>query len=475
MALHRRYGIAGTCRWRAIDGARVGLVAILSVALIGCGIIERLTGEAARKRARAEAAKERSETLQLKVMRFADQYVESIERRTSQLEVEHIEALSTKFDVLELRGALARWQFTQATAAYEIAAGANPVVNAVDMVVLVSLTRRIVENRWVRLYGNPARGLVPVLRAQEQQALHLLEGVVTSEDRAELEQALQDWYDRNQDMETATFVRFTDIAEMGRRKTETGVSPGLLGIIGLDPLEGVDPALKEVERTRRLAERSLFYAQRVPMLLDLQIAQGAVRLEGSTAARESLQTVDQVGQLAEDLSKTLEDLPVLLAREREATITQVLEGLHAQQAEMLELTREMRAALEAGRLTAQSLQGVVDSSDRLVARFRKEPGHGASASSRPFDINEYTKTVTELAATAREFQVLVQDISALTPKLTEPMDQVVKRARGLIDYAIVRGLIAALLAIAGLLVAGILYQLAAARIRRSAQYGVPSS
>jgi hypothetical protein len=65
--------------------ARAVIVGILSVSLIGCGIIERLTGEAARKRARAEAAKEQSQTLQLKVMRFADQYVERMERRTTQL------------------------------------------------------------------------------------------------------------------------------------------------------------------------------------------------------------------------------------------------------------------------------------------------------------------------------------------------------------------------------------------------------
>lgn len=68
------------------SAAQVALVVVPSISLIGCGIIEPLTGEAARRRARAEAAKEQTQTLQLKVMRFADQYVESIERSTFQVE-----------------------------------------------------------------------------------------------------------------------------------------------------------------------------------------------------------------------------------------------------------------------------------------------------------------------------------------------------------------------------------------------------
>lgn len=454
--------------------AQVALVAALSINLIGCGIIERLTGEAARKRARAEAVKEQTQTRQLKVMRFADQYVESIERRTSQVERRYFSEVAEKLDAPALRGDLARWQFTQATAAFEIAAGPNPTVNAVDMFVLVSLTRRIIQNRWVPLYGEPARMLLPTFQWQEKQARSLLDGVLTAEKLAELDQALQDWYERNPELETATFVRFTDIAGLGQAKAETGVSPGLLGVIGLDPLEGIDPALREVERTRMLAERSLYYAQRVPLLFDFQVTQGAARIQASPAAREVLETVDQVGQLSEALSKSLDELPGVFAREREAAISQFMAELYAQQTEMIALTRELRGALDAGTVTAQSLEAMVKSTDRLIARFRPGPGEpGPARQSRPFDINEYTRTVTELAATAREFQALVQDLDGLAPKLTEPMEQLVGRVQGLIDYAFARVLVAIFAAILGLLAAGILYQLVAARIRRSGQAASP--
>jgi hypothetical protein len=454
--------------------AQVALVVALSINLIGCGIIERLTGEAARKRARAEAVKEQSQTRQLKVMRFADQYVESIERRTAQVERWYLSEAAENLDVLVLRGDLARWQFTQATAAFEIAAGPNPTVNAVDMVVLVSLTRRIIQNQWVPLYGEPARMLLLTFQRQEEHARSLLDDVLTAEKLVELDQALQDWYESNPELETATFVRFTDIAGLGQAKTEADVSPGLLGVIGLDPLEGIDPALREVERTRMLAERSLYYAQRVPILFDMQVTQGAARIQASPAAREVLETVDQVGQLSEALSKSLDELPGMFAREREAAISQFMAELYDQQTQMIALTRELRSALDAGTVTAQSLEAMVNSTERLIARFRPSPAEPGSASqSRPFDINEYTRTVTELAATAREFQVLVQDLDSLAPKLSVPMEQLVGRVQGLIDYAFARVLIAILTAILGLLAVGILYQLAAARIRRSGQAAGP--
>jgi len=446
---------------------RSSLVVVLSVSLIGCGIIERLTGEAARKRARAEAAKEQTETLQLKVMRFADQYVERMERRTTQLARKYAEQMAEQdFDVDRLVAELAQWRFTQATAAFQIAAGSNPVANAVDMIVLVSLTRRIIEFDWVPTYGQAATDLLRTFRSLEDQAWHLVDDIpgTTEEKKAEFDKILQAWFEENPGLDSAAFVRFTDVAGLGLGQKEAGVSPGLLGIFGLDPLEGVDPAVREFEQTRVLAERAMYYAQRVSILIDLQMTAATARAKGTTEVRETLETVDQVGRLADALSEIVGELPETIAREREAAIAQVMAELYSQQREMLALTQELRGALDAGTVTAQSLDELVKSTDRLMARFEPDPdAPKPTGPSRPFDINEYTRTVTELAATAREFQALVQDVDALTPKITGPIELASERMRGLVDYAFSR----VLFAILALLVAAIIYQIVASRLRRS--------
>jgi len=446
---------------------RSSLVVVLSVSLIGCGIIERLTGEAARKRARAEAAKEQTETLQLKVMRFADQYVERMERRTTQLARKYAEQMAEQdFDVDRLVAELAQWRFTQATAAFQIAAGSNPVANAVDMIVLVSLTRRIIEFDWVPTYGQAATDLLRTFRSLEDQAWHLVDDIpgTTEEKKAEFDKILQAWFEENPGLDSAAFVRFTDVAGLGLGQKEAGVSPGLLGIFGLDPLEGVDPAVREFEQTRVLAERAMYYAQRVSILIDLQMTAATARAKGTTEVRETLETVDQVGRLADALSEIVGELPETIAREREAAIAQVMAELYSQQREMLALTQELRGALDAGTVTAQSLDELVRSTDRLMARFKPDPDAARPAGPpRPFDINEYTRTVTELAATAREFQALVQDVDALTPKITGPIELASERMRGLVDYAFSR----ILFAILALLTAAIVYQVVATRLRRS--------
>jgi hypothetical protein len=462
----------GTSAPEPMHAWRLGLVVVLAASLIGCGIIQRLTGEDARKQARIEDAKERNQTLQLKVMRFADQYVERVVRRADQLVDDFGEQLRTEHEMEDLQARIAREEFSQATAAFQIAAGTNPVANVVDMVTLVSLTRRIVEYNWVPRYGKPANALLHTYRSLEKQAWHLADDFATEEEKADFDRQLQAWYEENPRLESAAYIRFTDVASMSLGKREKGVSAGLLGIVGLDPMAGVDPAIREVEQSRILAERALYYAQRVPVLIDLQLRQTLARAGNSDYARETLQTIEQVGRLSESLASFTADLPGIVAREREAAVSQFMTELQSQQREMLGLTQELRGALDSGTLTAQSLDALVNSVDKLMKRFEPDPNAPRPTEpARPFDINEYSRTIAELAVTAREFQVLVQNVDALTPNVLDRVDLLAGRAQGLVDYAFWRVLVLVLVLVMALLAAAVLYRLISSRIGRPSPPG----
>ena len=43
-------------------------------------------------------------------------------------------------------------------------------------------------------------------------------------------------------------------------------------LVSLDPLSGLEPTTREIEQTRLFAERTLFYLQRVPLILNRRIA-----------------------------------------------------------------------------------------------------------------------------------------------------------------------------------------------------------
>src|SRR5687768_16498621 len=107
--------------------------ALLGVA--GCSTMQRWLS-----RDESERHAIRLQEVQLKVMRYADDYGGRMR--------DPLAALSVQSASPERRLDVQNWRITQTTAAYTIASGPNPVVNALDMVVLATLSRLVVEHYW---------------------------------------------------------------------------------------------------------------------------------------------------------------------------------------------------------------------------------------------------------------------------------------------------------------------------------------
>ena len=89
---------------------------------------------------------------QLKVMRFADEYKSRVG--------EIITRLQASARTQEERLNAQNWKLQQSESIYLIASGANPLTNALDTVVLATLSRMVLEDAWVReLYGDRTQEL----------------------------------------------------------------------------------------------------------------------------------------------------------------------------------------------------------------------------------------------------------------------------------------------------------------------------
>jgi hypothetical protein len=104
--------------------------------LTGCTLLPRLFGND-----HAVQRAQELQELQAKVMRFADEYVGRM--------IAPINALQTADSSATERLAAQAWKVSQATSAYTIASGSNPHANALDFVVLATLSRMVVEDQWV--------------------------------------------------------------------------------------------------------------------------------------------------------------------------------------------------------------------------------------------------------------------------------------------------------------------------------------
>jgi len=396
----------------------------LLAAVVGCSTVQRLTpGEESKVRAA------QLQELQLKVMRFADDYTGRISDPIAKLDLQSTPP--------EVRLRAHNWRVSQATAAYTIASGANPTINALDMVVLATLSRAVVEDRLIEDYGERARALLDAHRHLEQQSWSLVDGVLNAEQAKEVRAAIDRWRAENPTTRSVAQVRFADFAALElRRGKEQQESNSLFGFIGLDPLSNLDPAVRELEQTRQLAERTIYYLQRAPSLLDMEIERLVYQLAAMPEAERTLANIDRLSLAAEAMGQLSARAPEIIASERHAIITELASALHAEQDRLQPLLVSVRDVLNAGTQTSQSVTGTVTALDAFVARFQPDEPASANASTpkRPFDITEYAATARDLAAAAERVQALLAQLNTSSKDVERVTRAATQEVNGIIDH-----------------------------------------
>ncbi len=427
--------------------------------LAACSTVSTLVGDVTGSTEKKEEEVKIAE-VQVGVMRYADDYVARVLQSARQIQATTPEA----------RLALIDWQLGQATAAYEIATGANPLLNALDMVALAALTRTSLQDYFVpKVFGESGRPLLATCDALEPEAWDGVSKVLKPSAEARLRAAIAKWQAANPDVHDVAAIRLVNV--LGSAKTGgtggLGTPTSVLAAFGLDPLGKLDPAVEEVERTRILAERALYYAKRWPMLLDLQAQKLALQLSQQPESQRVLGDAERISRSAETFARLAEGVPALVDREREAAIRQFLDAVASQEGKARALLAEMKETLDAGTAAATSTNGALRSLDSLVATLSQPPPPG-SPPSRPFDVSDYTRALAELARAANDLHSLMESIGRDAPRveaLVERTSQgVSERGRALVDYAFRRALVLVAVFLAGILAVAVGYRFAAVRI-----------
>jgi hypothetical protein len=381
---------------------------------------------------KSNKAAEQLQIQQHRVMRFADEYVGRI--------AVPIRNLQASTDNAEDRLAAQNWLLSQATAAYIIASGPSPVVNTVDMIVLAILSRMVIDEAWVKArFGERAVPVRDEYGRLQPLALTLAQDVLTPAQLAELQKVIMEWHAQNPHVTAIAYLRFSHITSTLTQATPGGASgapSGLFGLLGLDPFSGLDPAVREIAQTRELGERTVYYAQRLPNLLDMQVERLTYEFATMPETKRLLANADKVAAAASATGSVVGELPGLIDREREAAIRQFMEGLTVETAHTRDLVVQLRGALEAGTATSNSLNTAIHSFDQLVAGFEKPKASGQSQSpSRPFDITEYTAAAAEITRAAHELEGLIAGIERGTPALDATAGRAATTLQEVIDHA----------------------------------------
>jgi hypothetical protein len=240
-------------------------------------------------------------------------------------------------------------------AALKNAVNPYPYAGLLDMVVMVTLLDDVAQApATTQLYGDYGGHVREMMAAQKADIWATAARFMDEAQLQELRQSIKNWRDAHSDMSYVAFVRITDFPETRQLKTDTGDNrPGsVFGLLFLDPLSNLDPAVREVERSRQLAERAFFYLQRMPIIIGWQtdeIYNGMLATPEVQSAINSTATVAgattrfaDIGQHVADTAESLRtDLPKLrdntvekmegaVARQRDAAIQQATTQISAQ-------------------------------------------------------------------------------------------------------------------------------------------------
>ena len=399
------------------------LLVLASITLSGCALTNRLF--------RDRAAEERAAALlqlQLGVMRFADEYVVRVNER--------IVAFQQTTDDPGERLTAQSWLVSQANGAVTIAAGPNPELNAIDMLVFATLSRMVVEDRWVgELYGQRAKGLLAAHQALESRIWDY-SGLLLSESQLdELRSSIEAWHRDNPLGRAVPFIHLEDFAFATSATRASGTSSSsIFSFLGIDPLSNLDPAVRELAQTRQLAERAVYYGQRAPKLISMEAQRLAFELAMTPESVGLLESVGRIGGAAQTTSELAADLPRLLAEERAAAFEQLAGMLDERQGQLQALVVELRSTLEAGGSTSDSVRDTIAALDALMARFDRRASPAAGTPSRPFDVTEYTEALRQMGDTAQQLQALLAQADGKAPTLTQVSDRAADRVASLVDH-----------------------------------------
>ena len=431
---------------------------VLAVTLCGCKTIERADP---RKRA-AEQRAQQLQSLQQEVMRFADEYVGRSR--------EDVNRFQRTLKSPEERLFTQNWKVQQASSAYTIASGPSPIGNAADMVVLATLSRMVVDDYFVRdQYGARAQPLQQTYNSLEAGAWQLLNGQLTDEQLAQLHQLITQWRAQHPHVQSVAYIHFREFARaVNPAATESTSGAGsLLSVVGIDPLANLDPAVKEIAQTRQLAERAIYYLQRSPDLLDMQVERLTYQFAVMPETKALLTSANRVALVGSASDRLVDTLPELLDRQREALVAQLTQTINSDSATLGTLAGQLRTTLQAGTDTATAVNGALQSFERISTLFAKKPQPASAPQpGKPFDISDYTAMLEQAALTARELDTLAQHGDQLTPALRAATQDAALQARGILNHLFLLLVLLVLVIAAVALLAALAYRRITMRFAR---------
>jgi hypothetical protein len=422
------------------------------------------------------------EVLQNQVQRMADTYAAIVAQAVDDLELTEKNS--------EARIEAMRWKLSQATAAFVDATGPNPALNVLDLVVLATVSRMVMEDEINRYFGPAGESLLETHRRLEAKAWDLASVLIKPAQSRELRDMIDEWRRQNPNQRYVGTTRFRELAAAVGKSPQPAIAAptSIFSLLFLDPLAGLDPTAIAIEQTREMAERAMYYSQRMPLLLSWQIQLMGLQVAGQPEVKQMLSDADSFSQSTERFAKVADQLPQLVNEQREAAIKQILDGVAAERTNLLaglaaeeqkarSLLVEARETLNAGNGMAISASQAIKSLDEFVRYVYPSNAQPATVSSnaRPFNVLDYGTAAGQVGLAAKDLNALLASANQTTPELARLSQRTAADATRLVHRLFWLGVVLILVLLAGSVLAGLVYRNLANRLANRSSISRPES
>jgi hypothetical protein len=459
-------GQAPNGEWMARVTRHPSLILGLVIALLltlgtGCRLVQsaaNVPGQAVGAVTPGEKAKKSAADpveVQQRLMRFSDEYLISMVYG-----MERLRRGTNELDPAELL----KWKILLGTETCSIASGPNAVANLLDMTIFITVTRRGLEEYWQpKVFGESAQPLLDTSRDAETNIWQFTSQVLTPQQLTQLKKGIDVWFQKNPLPENVLAARAVGFAsEVGKANPAEESKPGsVFSLLMIDPLAGMDPAVREIAQTRLMAERALYVAQKMPTLLRWQTELLTLNAVQMPAVQQLVTNTTQIAASVERFATVAEKLPDQVSTER----AEILKSLQSQE-------KDVASLLTSGTQMSDSLNITLTTLDGLMKRFGVGETNSAgppTTNAEPFRIQDYTATAAQLELTARQLTELLVTLdqtigSTNLAKLSAQVSPVVQQAqtsgKEVVDYALEKGI----LLVGVVLLAALIYRLIASRL-----------
>ena len=438
-----------------------GQTLLLSLLATGCHVVQSTTQLPGKTmglvthRGKSKPAAVDPVEMQQTLLRFADGYstrmivgVDKLRRGTNAFEAAEV----------------LKWKISLASETCTIASGPNAFANLLDMTIFVTVTRMALEEYWQpKVFGDSAQPLIESCRNSEAEIWRFAATVLSAQQQAELHKAIEAWHRQNPQPESVLAARALSFASRvaDANKGDANKPGSVFGLLGVDPLAGMDPAVREIAQTRMFAERALYVTQKSPTILRWQAELLSVNAIAMPAVQQLVTNATQITSSVETFAHVADQLPKLVNDQREAAIKQVFDGVASERTNLIASLAtddmklrptlvELRLTLDAATELMKSSDTTVKSLDKFLARFDQDTNAPAATTTngRPFDILDYATTAKEVTATLKELNATVNSLDQAVPQIQKAGETFERAGRRLLNRLLLigGGLIALLLA-----------------------------